>query len=86
MDYITETEWDHFYNICIVQKTHTTPSHQTITGTLFYKQEPKLNISLEEFSTTNEKMDKYLALKRRESMLPDNVHQHAINKTLQNID
>ena len=36
MDNLTETEWYYFRNIYISQQTHTTPSHQTRTGTQSY--------------------------------------------------
>ena len=38
VDNLTETEWDHFCNRYIGQKTHTTPSHQPRTDIPYYKQ------------------------------------------------
>ena len=82
----TVLEWDHLWNSYIGQQTHTKPSHQNRIGTTFYKQEPKLKVYIEELPTTNYNMKNCPIYKRHESMPPDNVHQHAIKKTLQTID
>ena len=46
MNNITVTEWEHFCNSYIGQKTYIPPLIQTITGIPSYRKGPKLKVSL----------------------------------------
>ena len=87
MDNLTETEWYRFRNSYIDQETHTPPSHQTRSGTLSYKKEPKLKFLLKNFTTTTVKTANWPNYRREfVATLAANGQQHVIDKNFRGPD